>query len=134
MLHKNSSSRHARGKLSEILTTLGRPWIERLGPDPSLESVQLVYSACALVWNMSRAGDSVDWRASLDQVSREVTDGAQADVRQGIIEMIAQARQRADGWLPGDQRLILDLDVRILDDGSFHLSVARARDGEIIET
>lgn len=90
-----------------------------------LNWAEVVYHACVLVWNTSRIEDPEERRASFAEVTRKVVG---LDMPGGMwSEMMERTCRRADGLLPEERRIVLDLDVRDLGGGQFYLMVVSAQ-------
>lgn len=113
-----------RAKMSEILSELGRPWIDRLGADPDRDWVDLVYTACAAAWNASRVQDTAERRVAFDEATRQIVEPASGELRDEMALMMERTCRRADGWLPGERRRMVSLSVEKRGPGQFYLNVA----------
>jgi len=119
-----------RGKISEIVVDLARPWLERLGPNPPSAVVALGYQLCGLVWNVTRLGDVEVREAEFARVLRDVLakapDGTQLEMEQFAIGVYRRALE----LYPEDPRHVIDVGIENHGAGRFHVTVASLRGGE----
>jgi len=78
----------ARGKISEVVLDIARPWIERLGPDPPLPAVEFAYQTCSLVWNVSRMSKAEDREDEFKKVAQEVIAIAPRGTEREMMQLI----------------------------------------------
>lgn len=119
-----------RGKLSEIIIALARPWVERLGPAPPLPAIEFAYQTCGLVWNVSRLPDPNDRQDLFDKLSQEVVDAAPEGTEQEVSALVNGLYQRAVAQSPKDRRMVVNMEVQDLGGGDFHVLVASASGAE----
>ena len=117
----------ARGKMSEIIADIVRPWIERLGPDPPLPAVEFAYQTCRLVWNVSRLPNAEDREGEFKVVAQKVVDLAPRGTETEMQQLVEMLYRRALELYPEDPRIIVNMNIEDLGDGDFHVLVASAR-------
>jgi hypothetical protein len=117
----------ARGKMSEIIADIVRPWIERLGPDPPLPAVEFAYQTCRLVWNVSRLPNEEDREGEFKMAAQSVVDLAPRGRETEMEKLVEMLYRRALELYPEDPRIIVNMNIEDLGDGDFHVLVASAR-------
>ena len=113
-----------RGKISEVVLDVARPWIERLGPDPPLPAVEFAYQTCGLVWNVSRVSKAEDREVEFNKVAQEVVAIAPSGTEREMMQLIEELNRRALELYPDDPRIIVNMKVEDLGEGNFHVLVA----------
>jgi hypothetical protein len=115
----------ARGKMSEVVVDIARPWIKRLGPDPPLPAVEFAYQTCRLVWNVSRLSNAEEDRKDLfNKVAQKVVALAPRGTEMEMQRLVEELYRRALQLYPDDPRIIVNMEVTDFGDGNFHVSVA----------
>lgn len=118
-----------RSKLSATIIGIAQPWIERLGVHPPLPAVEFAYQTCGVVWNVTRLEDATEREEAVHQLREGVVSavpkGAEAEVRQ-LFDMVYK---RALATSPEDRRMVLNLEIVNLGNGSYRVDVASLTGG-----
>ena len=99
-------------KMSEVIKEFAAPWLQQA---PDERSARTILTAAALAWDMSLYP-----RPEREQVFAQILDGKLSDEQETVVqEMIA----RKENLFAGNQRWIVDCQMRTNGNGSYSLTV-----------